>query len=299
MMEPLNSAEPVLPGPVPPAPVPPGPVLAGQVPVPPADPSPVVAFRNVSISFEGPPVLEDITFSIAPGETRILLGPAGVGKSVLLKLINGLLRPDQGSIELFGEEISAMSEERLFPLRTRTGMVFQEGALFDSLSVRDNVAYQLIQEQVPDDEIDRRVHEALTFVELDNTFDLFPGSLSGGMRRRVAIARALIHQPELLLYDSPTGGLDPITSTTIIELIVKERDVFRTPSILVTHRLQDAFTLCTHRFDADLGHMVLLPNGKPDPSTTFLMLEEGRLIFNGSLHDLIHTDNKFVREFLE
>ena len=210
MMETPQPADPALPPPIPP-PLPPGPVLAGQVPVAPADPTPVVAFRNVSIAFDGPPVLDDITFSIAPGETRILLGPAGVGKSVLLKLINGLLRPDQGSIELFGEEIAAMSEQRLFPLRTRTGMVFQEGALFDSLTVRDNVAYQLIQEKVPDDEIDRRVHEALTFVELDNTFALFPGSLSGGMRRRVAIARALIHQPELLLYDSPTGGLDPIT----------------------------------------------------------------------------------------
>jgi phospholipid/cholesterol/gamma-HCH transport system ATP-binding protein len=222
-----------------------------------------------------------------------------VGKSVLLKLINGLLHPDQGSIRLFGEEISAMSEERMFPLRTRTGMVFQEGALFDSLSVRDNVAYQLIQERVPDDEIDHRVHEALTFVELDNTFNFFPISLSGGMRRRVAIARALIHQPELLLYDSPTGGLDPITSTTIVELIVKERDVFRTPSILVTHRLQDAFTMCTHRFDAELGHMVPLPKGQTDAGTTFLMLEEGRLIFNGSLHELVHCDNRFVREFLE
>ena len=298
MMETPQPADPALPPPIPP-PLPPGPVLAGQVPVAPADPTPVVAFRNVSIAFDGPPVLDDITFSIAPGETRILLGPAGVGKSVLLKLINGLLRPDEGSIQLFGEEIGAMSEQRLFPLRTRTGMVFQEGALFDSLTVRDNVAYQLIQEKVPDDEIDRRVHEALTFVELDNTFALFPGSLSGGMRRRVAIARALIHQPELLLYDSPTGGLDPITSTTIVELIVKERDVFRTPSILVTHRLQDAFTLCTHRFDTDLGRMVPIPNGKTDPSTTFLMLEEGRLIFNGSLHNLLHTDNKFVREFLE
>ncbi|MGD0627743.1 MAG: ATP-binding cassette domain-containing protein [Terracidiphilus sp.] len=294
MMEPPQSTDPVLSGSVPS-----GTVLAAQVPTPPAVPSPVVAFRNVSIAFDGPPVLDDITFSVAPGETRILLGPAGVGKSVLLKLINGLLRPDHGSIQLFGEEITNMREERLFPLRTRTGMVFQEGALFDSLSVRDNVAYQLIQELVPDDEIDRRVHQALTFVELDNTFAFFPGSLSGGMRRRVAIARALIHQPELLLYDSPTGGLDPITSTTIIELIVKERDVFGTPSILVTHRLQDAFTLCTHRFDAALGRMVPLPNGQTDPSTTFLMLEEGRLIFNGSLHELVHTDNKFVREFLE
>ena len=262
------------------------------------DPTPVVAFQNVSIAFDGPPVLQDVTFTVGPAETRILLGPAGVGKSVLLKLTNGLLQPDHGSIRLFGEEISHMSEEALFPLRVRTGIVFQEGALFDSLTVRDNIAYQLIQQNVPDDEIDTRVHEALHFVELDQTFSLFPGSLSGGMKRRVAIARALIGHPELVLYDSPTGGLDPITSTTIIELVMKQRDFYRTPSILVTHRLQDAFTLCTHRFDSELGHMVPLPQGHSDPNTTFLMLEEGRLIFDGSLHDIVHTDNKFVREFL-
>jgi phospholipid/cholesterol/gamma-HCH transport system ATP-binding protein len=270
-----------------------------QSPAPAADASPVVAFRNVSIAFDGPPVLQDVSFSIAPGETRVLLGPAGVGKSVLLKLINGLLRPDCGSIQLFGEEISHMPEEMLFPLRTRTGMVFQEGALFDSLTVRDNVAYQLIQERVPDDEIDSRVRDALRFVELEETFDLYPASLSGGMRRRVAIARAFIHQPELLLYDSPTGGLDPVTSTTIIELIVKERDVYHTPSLMVTHRLQDAFILCNHRFDPELGRMVLLPKGETDPNTTFLMLEEGRLIFDGSLHELVKSKNKFVREFLQ
>jgi phospholipid/cholesterol/gamma-HCH transport system ATP-binding protein len=260
---------------------------------------PVVVFRNVSIAFDGPPVLDDVSFSVASGETRVLLGPAGVGKSVLLKLVNGLLRPDKGSILLFGEEISRMPEEKLFPLRTRTGMVFQEGALFDSLTVRDNVAYQLIQERVPDDEIDLRVRDALRFVELEETFDLFPASLSGGMRRRVAIARALIRQPELLLYDSPTGGLDPLTSTTIIELIIKERDVYHTPSLLVTHRLQDAFILCNHRFDQELGRMVPLPKGESDPSTTFLMLEEGRLIFDGSLGELIRSKNPFVREFLE
>jgi phospholipid/cholesterol/gamma-HCH transport system ATP-binding protein len=268
-----------------------------QAPV--ADTGPVVVFRNVSIAFDGPPVLEDVSFSIAPGETRILLGPAGVGKSVLLKLVNGLLRPDQGSILLFGEEISHMPEQQLFPLRTRIGMVFQEGALFDSLSVRDNVAYQLIQEQVPDEEIDQRVRAALRFVELEETFDLFPASLSGGMRRRVAIARALIRTPELLLYDSPTGGLDPLTSTTIIELIVKERDVCHTPSLMVTHRLQDAFILCNHRFDPDEGRMVPLPKGQTDPGTTFLMLENGRLIFDGSLHELVKSKNPFVREFLE
>ncbi len=278
---------------------------SGQVPAPQAvaagsdDAPPVLVFRNVSIQFDGPPVLQDVSFSVAQGETRILLGPTGVGKSVLLKLTNGLLSPDQGCIQLFGEDISRMSEDNLFPLRARTGMVFQEGALFDSLTVRDNVAYQLIGERVPDEEVDQRVHEALRFVELDATFALFPGSLSGGMRRRVAIARALIHQPELVLYDSPTGGLDPITSTTIIELIVKERDVYRAPSLLVTHRLQDAFTMCTHRFDTGQSRMVPLPEGQTDPNTTFLMLEEGRLIFDGSLHDLVHSENKFVREFLE
>jgi phospholipid/cholesterol/gamma-HCH transport system ATP-binding protein len=264
------------------------------------DSAPVVELRHATIGFDGPPVLEDVSFTVAPGETRILLGPAGVGKSVLLKLINGLLLPDRGSVLLFGEDISSMPEEALFPLRARTGMVFQEGALFDSLTVRDNVGYQLIQKgTVPDEEIDTRVRQSLTFVGLAETFSLFPASLSGGMRRRVAIARALIDNPELLLYDSPTGGLDPVTSTNIIELIVKQRDVHHTPSLLVTHRLQDAFTLCTHRFDTAADAMVPLPKGQIDPATTFLMLEEGRLIFDGSLHDLLHTDNKFVREFLE
>ena len=260
----------------------------------------VTSLRNVAAGFDGPAVLEDVSFSVAPAETRILLGPAGVGKSVLLKLIIGLLRPLEGSVELFGEDISQMPEEKLFPLRTRTGFVFQEGALFDSLSVRDNVGYQLIEEKkLPDEEIDAKVRESLCFVELEETFSMFPASLSGGMRRRVAIARALINQPELLLYDSPTGGLDPVTSTNIIDLIVKQRDVHQTPSLLVTHRLQDAFTMCTHRFDAEKGEMVPLPKGETDPNTTFMMLEEGRLIFDGSLHQLLHTDNAFVKEFLE
>lgn len=261
---------------------------------------PVVELRHAGISFDGPPVLVDVSFKVAPGETRILLGPAGVGKSVLLKLINGLLLPDTGSVLLFGEEINLMTEEQLFPLRAHTGMVFQEGALFDSLTVRDNIAYQLMQDdKITDEEIDTRVHEALRFVGLEQTFSMFPASLSGGMRRRVAIARALINNPDLLLYDSPTGGLDPVTSTNIIELIVKQRDVHHTPSLLVTHRLQDAFTLCTHSFDPEKNAMVPLPKGVTDPNTTFLMLEEGRLIFNGSLHDLLHSENPFVREFLE
>jgi phospholipid/cholesterol/gamma-HCH transport system ATP-binding protein len=261
--------------------------------------SAVVEYRDVTISFDGPPVLREISFSVGPRETRILLGPAGVGKSVLLKATNGLVRPDSGSIFLFGEDIASMQESSLFPLRARTGMVFQEGALFDSLSVRDNVAYQLIQERVPDDVIDQRVKEALAFVGLEHTFSLFPGSLSGGMRRRVAIARALIRNPELLLYDSPTGGLDPVTSTTIIELIVKQRDFYKTPSILVTHRLQDAFTMVTHRYDSGSNEMVPLPDGETDPNTTFLMLNDGKLIFDGTIDELVSSEDPFVKEFLE
>ncbi len=264
------------------------------------DTLPVVEMRHVTISFDGPPVLADISFRVAPHETRILLGPAGVGKSVLLKLINGLVKPDQGEVLLFGDEVSLMPEQELFPLRARTGMVFQEGALFDSLTVRDNVGYQLIEEnKLSDEEIDAKVRESLKFVGLEETFLLFPASLSGGMRRRVAIARALINQPDLLLYDSPTGGLDPITSTNIISLIVKQRDVHQTPSLLVTHRLQDAFTMCTHRFDAGTDEMVPLPKGETDAKTTFMMLDEGKLIFDGTLHELLHTDNAFVKEFLE
>lgn len=259
---------------------------------------PVLVFSDISIEFDHP-VLQNVSFAVGPNETRILLGPAGVGKSVLLKLANGLLSPDAGSIHLFGREISRIPEEELFGMRTRTGMVFQEGALFDSLTVRDNVAYQLIQEKTLDDDIDVRVREALRFVGLEQTFSLYPGSLSGGMRRRVAIARALIHNPQLLLYDSPTGGLDPVTSTTIIELIVKQRDVYRTPSVLVTHRLQDAFTMCTHRFEPEENRMVPLPKDQVDTNTTFLMLEEGRLIFDGTIHDLVSSQNQFVREFLE
>ena len=266
---------------------------------PPSSAESVVVFEKVSIGFEGKQVLEDVSFTVGRGETRILLGPAGVGKSVLLKLVNGLLRPDSGSIHLFGEEITHLPEDQMFPLRARTGMVFQEGALFDSLTVRDNVAYQLIQEGVADEEIDVRVREALRFVDLERTFSLFPASLSGGMKRRVAIARALIHQPELLLYDSPTGGLDPVTSTNIVELIIKQRDVYHTPSLLVTHRLQDAFTLSTHRWGAEGGRMAALPKGETDKATTYLMLEDGRVVFDGSIGELVRSENPFVREFLE
>ena len=266
---------------------------------PPAEPAvdPVV-FEHVSMAFNGPPVLEDVSFRLGPRETRILLGPAGVGKSVLLKLANGLLRPDSGRIFLFGEEITRMSEEKLLALRIRTGMVFQEGALFDSLTIRDNVGYQLIEQHLPDEVIDKRVKRALRFVELEHTFDMLPSSLSGGMRRRVAIARAIIAKPELLLYDSPTGGLDPVTSHTINELIVKERDVYHTPAILVTHRLQDAFTMATNVFSEATSQMEPLPTGQTHADTTFLVLREGKLVFDGSIRELIHSPDPFLQSFL-
>lgn len=259
---------------------------------------PVVVFEDVSISFEDKDVLQNISFQVAPGETRILLGPAGVGKSVLLKLVNGLLKPSSGRIFVFGKDITVMPEEELFALRDRIGMVFQEGALFDSLTVRNNVAYRLTEDHVPEAEIDRRVIEALRFVELEHTLQKFPAELSGGMRRRVAIARAIVSRPDLLLYDSPTGGLDPITSTLIIELVIKQRDVYRTSSLLVTHRLQDAFTLASHRFNREANKMEPLPDRRTDPSTTFLMLHLGKLVFDGTIHDLVSSDDPFIKEYL-
>jgi len=259
---------------------------------------PVVVFEHVSIGFDGIPVLEDISFSVKPTETRILLGPAGVGKSVLLKLATGLLRPDTGYIYLFGQEITELDEDELLQLRTRTGMVFQEGALFDSLTVRDNVGYQLMERGLPADQIDGRVHEALRFVELEHTYEMLPASLSGGMRRRVAIARAIIDQPQLILYDSPTGGLDPVTSTTIDELIIKERDLYGTPALLVTHRLQDAFTMSTHRYDVATSKTVPLPKGQTNSNTSFLVLHNTKLIFDGSVEALVKSDDPFLKEFL-
>jgi phospholipid/cholesterol/gamma-HCH transport system ATP-binding protein len=272
----------------------------GATPPPAAGASaePVVVFEDVSIGFEQKPVLENISFQVHAGEMRVLLGPAGVGKSVLLKLTNGLLRPDSGRIFVFGKEISAMREQDLFELRGAIGTVFQEGALFDSLSVRDNVGYRLMEEHLPEDEVTARAEEALRFVELGQTLDKFPSELSGGMRRRVAIARAIVTNPKLILYDSPTGGLDPITSTTIIQLVMKQRDVSHTSSIVVTHRMQDAFILAMHRFNRTTNQMEPLPPHQTDPNTSFLMLHQGRLVFDGTTKELVHSNDAFIREYI-
>lgn len=191
-----------------------------------------------------------------------------------------------------------MKEEDLFELRRKIGMVFQESALFDSLTVRDNVAYRLIEEGVPEEKIQKRVEEALRFVELEHTLNMLPSELSGGMRRRVAIARAIVDQPEIVLYDSPTGGLDPVTSTTIIELIVKQRDVYHNSSLLVSHRLQDAFTMATHYFDRGQNRMVPLNGAPVDTRTSFLVLRDGKVIFDGSAHELASSRDEYIREYI-
>jgi len=259
-----------------------------------------IIFEDVRLEFTDKVVLDNVSFSLPRGQTKAIFGATGSGKSTILKLTLGLLKPDAGKILVMGEDVTAMSENDLFELRRKIGIVFQESALFDSLTVRDNVAYRLVEEgKIGDEEIDRRVHEALSFVELEHTVDMFPSELSGGMRRRVGIARAIITKPEVLLYDSPTGGLDPVTSTTIIELLVKQRDVFGTSSLLVTHRLQDAFIMATHRFDGDTGHMQPLPTGsKSHVPMSFLILREGKVIFDGDAIELVKTDNPYIRRFL-
>jgi phospholipid/cholesterol/gamma-HCH transport system ATP-binding protein len=259
-----------------------------------------IVFEDVHLAFEENHVLRGVSFQLPYGETKALFGVAGSGKSTILKLALGLLPPDSGRITVLGNDVSAMRERDLFPMRARLGMVFQESALFDSLTVRENVAFRLTEEHgIYDDKIDARVRESLRFVELEHTVDLFPSELSGGMRRRVAIARAIITQPELLLYDSPTGGLDPVTSNTIIELIMKQRDVYRTSSLLVTHRLQDAFTMATHEFDRKTNELRTLPRGQYcDVPMSFLVLRDGKVVFDGDIRQLAHTKDEYIREYI-
>src|SRR3984957_10739148 len=260
----------------------------------------VVVFENVSIGFEDKPVLEGISFRLPKGETKAIFGVAGSGKSTILKLTLGLLKPDAGHIYVLGDDVTQMREEELFGLRQKIGMVFQESALFDSLTVRENVAFRLLEEgNVSEEEIEKPVREALSFVELENTVDKFPSELSGGMRRRVAIARAIITHPEILLYDSPTGGLDPVTSTTIIELIVKQRDVAKTSALMVTHRLQDAFMMATHYFDVKANAMQPLPREKRgEIPFAFMILRDAKIIFDGDLAQLVHAKDPYIQEYI-
>ena len=259
-----------------------------------------IVFEDVAIGFEGHEVLNGVSFQLLRGETKMLLGVAGAGKSTILKLALGLIRPARGRIFVLGHEVTKMSEEELFDLRRHIGMVFQESALFDSLTVRENVAYRLSEEKdIPEAEIEQRVREALRFVELEQTLEMMPAELSGGMRRRVAIARAIVAHPEILLYDSPTGGLDPVTSTTIVELIVKQRDAYQASSLMVTHRLQDAYVMATHYFDLKANRMLRLePGSQVNVHTTFLLLRDGKIIFDGSLQELVNNPDPYIREYI-
>src|SRR5437016_3905764 len=262
--------------------------------------SPVIVFEDVSIAFQGKQVLDGVSFRLPRGETKAIYGVAGSGKSTILKMAIGLLKPDAGQIYLLGEEITQKPEEELFELRSKVGIVFQKSALCDSVTVRENVVFRLMEKHdLAEEETERRVREVLSFVELENTIDLFPSELSGGMRRRVAIARAIITQPEVLLYDSPTGGLDPITSTTIVELIIKQRDVYKTSALLVTHRLQDAFIMATHRFDRTKNHMERISKGeRNEVPMTFLLLRDGKVIFDGDAHELAQSKDEYIREYI-
>jgi phospholipid/cholesterol/gamma-HCH transport system ATP-binding protein len=271
---------------------------SATLPQQPDSEDPIVVVDDVSIIFDVKPVLQNISFTVQRGETRIILGPAGGGKSVLMKLVNGLLKPDTGSIHVFGHDVSTMPEVDLFKLRSRIGMVFQESALFDSLSVGDNVAYRLHEDHVPEEEVHGRVVEALQFVALENTIEKIPSELSGGMRRRVSIARAIITNPDLILYDSPTGGLDPITSTTIIDLVIKQRDVTQTTALVITHRIQDAYLLARSRFNTKTEKVEQIPNNGIDDSTKFLVLNEGKVVFDGTTEELVHSNDPWLKEYL-
>jgi phospholipid/cholesterol/gamma-HCH transport system ATP-binding protein len=262
---------------------------------------PLVVFRDVHLGFDEGEVLRGISFEIAEGETKILLGESGSGKTLILKLAAGLVRADSGEIVVMGQNIEAMSEAQLLEFRRQIGFVFQEGALFDSLSVADNVAFRLHEENVDENEIEERVREALRFVEMEQAIDKFPDELSGGMRRRVSIARALVNKPSIVFYDSPTAGLDPVTSQTIITLIMRLRDTLGVTSTVATHRLQDAFGLANYRFDADSGKVVALSkNGGRSPAhpTNVIVLREGQIYFQDAADTLLKSKDAYLNQFL-
>jgi len=259
-----------------------------------------LAFDKVWLAFDEQIVLRDVSFTLMPGHTKIIMGASGAGKSTILKLILGLLKPDHGSICVNGQPVDRMSERELMAVRAQVGMVFQEGALFDSLTVRENVGFRLYEEtELPLEEVDQRVREVLGFVGLSEYLDRMPSELSGGQRRRVAIARAMAARPRLLLYDEPTTGLDPITATTVDDEIIKLRDLGNVSSILVTHQLRDAFYIATHAAHGKNGHIDILEAGEAkSEEAEFLMLREGRIVFEGSAQSLRRAPDRYLRTFL-
>jgi phospholipid/cholesterol/gamma-HCH transport system ATP-binding protein len=269
---------------------------------------PLVAFKDVHIGFDDGDVLRGITFEVWPGETKVLLGESGSGKTLVLKLAAGLLQPDSGHISVMGHHLEDMPEKDLLDFRRHLGFVFQEGALFDSQTVAGNVAFRLNEENAPEAEVDQRVREVLRFVEMEPAIDQFPSELSGGMRRRVSIARALVDKPSLVFYDSPTAGLDPVTSQTIITLILRGRDLQGVTSLLATHRVQDAFGLANFHFDKDSNKV--LPDSKNGAGpadaakrsktpTNILVLREGQIYFQGPADEMLHSSDDYLKQFLE
>lgn len=269
--------------------------------------SPAVQFDNVYMGFSEGDVLRGVSFSVPARETLVLLGETGTGKTLTLKLAAGLLKPTRGRVSILGREVSSMPEKELLQLRERIGFVFQEGALFDSMTVGENVAFRLREERVKEEEIEPRVAEALKFVELEHTVDQLPSELSGGMRRRVSIARALINRPDIVLYDSPTAGLDPVTSQTIITFIMRLRDVFGVTALLATHRLQDGFALANFRFDKNTKEVVRIrpgatgaatSGGENAAATRFIVYKDGRIYFEGDPQEIAASKDPYLRRFL-
>jgi phospholipid/cholesterol/gamma-HCH transport system ATP-binding protein len=268
----------------------------------------LLRFDNVTMRFDEIVALDSISFKLHAGETRVVLGAAGSGKTTLLKAAIGLIRPDSGKIFLFGQEIMHLREAQLFHLRAGVGVLFQEGGLFDSITVEENVAYPLLnraQNAASLAEVEDKVKEALRFVELEQTLEQYPAELSGGMRRRVGIARAVVSEPPLVLYDSPTAGLDPITANTIMALIVKERDSKETANLIVTQRYQDGQLMANFRYNRSSGHLEPASingggggSGSNPTRTIFMVMKDGRVVFEGAQHELEASQDDYVQKFV-
>jgi len=264
----------------------------------------VLRFEDVSLHFDEVTALDHVSFEMRAGTTRVILGASGSGKTTLLKTAIGLLKPESGRVVLLGTDITDLAEPQMFGIRRQVGVLFQEGGLFDSFTVAENVAYPLVNrapKNVDLTAVDRKVTEALRFVELETTMEKFPAELSGGMRRRVGIARAVVTEPPLVLYDSPTAGLDPITANTIMALITKERDTANTANLIVTQRYQDGQLMANFRYNPGGGPLNLSrvngSNGKA-PQTTFMVMNEGKVVFEGGQAELEASRDQYVEKFV-
>jgi len=266
----------------------------------------VLRFEDVIVRFDDEPALDGVSFEVRTGETRVFLGAAGSGKTVLLKTAMGLQQADSGRVFLFGQDITRLSEHELFELRSRVGILFQEGGLFDSMTVEENVAYPLLNQMARKSNGDyakteEAVREALRFVELEHTMEQFPSELSGGMRRRVGIARAVVTEPKLVLYDSPTAGLDPITANTIVALLLKERDTRNAAALLATHRYQDGQLMANFRYNPQSGELQRMSadgDGPRGSTTKFMVMKDGRLVFEGTQPELEASQDPYLSKFV-